>query len=165
MIGWLYTYPTNWNMLDQFSICQWCPPNCVDRKQLQPTDHVLVQTLVHWVGIKPMTWDSQSQTWTTGPVGIISESNDKLEKKQKSICIEITHLSQMPLDDSMHQCYYKWKIPFTVLPHDYPLTISLCNSNFKAPKPIPANKAWHYYRCVISLYLQKIIIIFIWLDC
>jgi hypothetical protein len=30
---WLYIYPTNWNMQDHFSICQWCPPNLVDRKQ------------------------------------------------------------------------------------------------------------------------------------
>jgi len=27
-IGWLYTYPTNWNMWDQ-----WCSPNLVDRTQ------------------------------------------------------------------------------------------------------------------------------------
>jgi hypothetical protein len=32
-IGWLYTYPTNWNMGYHFSICQWCPPSLVDRKQ------------------------------------------------------------------------------------------------------------------------------------
>ena len=42
-IGWLYTYPTDWNKQDHFSICQQCPPNIVDRKQFQPADHVPVQ--------------------------------------------------------------------------------------------------------------------------
>jgi hypothetical protein len=43
-IGWPYTRPTNRNMQDHFSICQQYPPNLVDRKLLQPTDHILVQS-------------------------------------------------------------------------------------------------------------------------
>jgi len=31
-------------MWDHFSICQWCPPNLLDRKQFQPTDHIPVQS-------------------------------------------------------------------------------------------------------------------------
>jgi len=42
-IGWLCTYHTKCNMRDCFSICQWCPPNLVGRRQFQPADHVPVQ--------------------------------------------------------------------------------------------------------------------------
>jgi hypothetical protein len=44
MIEQLYTYPINWNVWDHFSICQWCPPNLVNRKLFQPTDHVPVHS-------------------------------------------------------------------------------------------------------------------------
>jgi hypothetical protein len=37
---------TNWNMRDHFSICQWCPPNLVDRKQYQPADHIPVKITI-----------------------------------------------------------------------------------------------------------------------
>jgi len=89
-IGWLYTHPTNWNMWDHVSICQWCPPNLVDRQLFQPTDHIQYKVLVHWVGIKPMTQDSQSQTQATWPVAVHGITVEEwYQKEWEAICMYV----------------------------------------------------------------------------
>lgn len=48
-------------------ISKWCPSSLVIRKLFQLTDHILAQVPIHWAGIKPKTWDCQSQASKTQP--------------------------------------------------------------------------------------------------